>query len=217
MHELEHVIQRMSTPLINIRSSNYLGPYLIWRRWNSYLAELCLSASILSCLLPPTRSCLQGLSASNSELQQAWEAIIMRSDNDSNDKKINARKRCLGRQDQSGGRLSPPLIVTAAFWRVVTEQLRFPGGLCWSSWMIGEAVHHTARCSVSGKQSGSIDVLPAGKSLCYAQYLLLSDQWADNKHAWPQAACYFTTLCLFPQGNNMSYYRCSAGILSSVS
>lgn len=141
---LEHIIQRMSAPLQNIQKRHYLGPYLIQRRWNSYLAEPCQSPSIfIFCLLPPTCLYMQGLMALDSEPQQAWEAIIMRGDNDSNDKKINGRKGASadGIRVLSGW-ASPP------WWRLLSALLGLNSFLslvvcAGAAGLIGEAVRHT--------------------------------------------------------------------------
>lgn len=56
----------------------------------------------------------------------------MRSNNDSNNKKINARKGVSADRIKGGGLGQAPT-VTAGFRRVVPEQLSFSGGL-WTDW-----------------------------------------------------------------------------------
>lgn len=123
----------------------------------------------------------------------------MRSNNDSKDKKINARKGVSADRIKAGGGLA----------RLPRWQL-FSGVLCLNSWvslvvcrLIGHAVPQADRCSVSGKQSGT----EMSSLLGHLSALLSISCWPTSKQTTstrgPTLLVISPILCLSPQGNEI--------------
>lgn len=153
--------------------------------------------------------------ASNSEPQQAREPIIMRSDNDGNDRKINAREGA-----STDGIRAVGGWASLSWWRLLSALLWLSSVLSLVVWFVLEQLDWLVRPSVTRSAALSLVNNP-GASM--SSLLGNSSASSAGQPARRQPARLAPRCLLFPRfvftpsrKQHSSYYRCRAWILSSV-